>query len=337
MRCNRGDSGMNDPIQTGITLDRRAPHAVGRANYGTIRSMTWSVTWASLIGTAAILALAAGCAERAAIPPGAPPAVALPPLARDGDADAQVSLGYMYQTGQTIEQSYSQAAYWYRAAAEQDNSLAQFALGDLYAQGLGLDQDYGAAAYWFGRAAMAGNVSAQVRLAYYYEKGLGVVRDYGAAAHWYGQASQASRGLNAAPPAIERLAGRAYARAPVLTQPPRLVPLDQPAPKPNETVVLVKPETNNAATPTTGVSGAWVHVASFRTRGAAESQWDMLKSRHPVLLGGLTAAMVDTDLGDEMGVWIRVHAGPLTNQAVAHSLCDALHVRNVYCAPVTEN
>ncbi len=299
--------------------------------------MTRSKTWASLIATAAILALAAGCAERVVIPPGAPPAIALPPLARAGDADAQVSLGYMYQTGQSVEQSYSQAAYWYRAAAEQDNGLAQFALGDLYSQGLGLEQDYGQAAYRIGRAAMAGNVSAQIRLAYYYEKGFGVVRDYGAAAHWYGQASLGARGQGAAPPAIERLAGRAYARAPALTPPPRLAPPERPAPNEAERIVLVKPETNSAATPTTGVSGAWVHVASLRTRGAAESQWDMLKSRHPVLLGGLTAAMVDTDLGDEMGVWIRVHAGPLTNQAVAHSLCDALHDRNVYCAPVTEN
>lgn len=307
----------------------------GAANYGTLRSMTWSKTGASLIATAAILALAAACAERAVVPPGAPPAIALPPLAEDGDADAQVSLGYMYQTGQSFEQSYSRAADWYRAAAEQGNSLAQFALGDLYAQGLGLEQDYGQAAYWFGRAAMAGNVSAQVRLAYYYENGFGVVRDYGAAAHWYGRASQASRGQGAAPPAIARLAGRAYAAAPVLIPPPRLALARQPAPNEAVLFTLVKPEANSAATPTSGVSGVWVHVASLRTRDAAESQWDRLKSRHPVLLGGLTAAMIDTDLGDGIGVWVRVHAGPLTDRAAAHSLCDALHARNVYCATVT--
>lgn len=309
------------------------PRAGRGANYGNIRSMTWSKTWASLIGTAAILALAAGCAERVVIPPGAPPIVALPPLAEAGNADAQVSLGYMYQTGQAIEQSYSQAAYWYRAAAEQDNSLAQFALGDLYSQGLGLEQDYGQAAYWFDRAAMAGNVSAQMRLAYFYEKGFGVARNYGAAVHWYGQAILGARGQGAAPPAIERLAGRAFTGAPVLTPPPRLARPVQPPPE-AERIVLVKPQPTGAAAPASGVSGAWVHVASFRTRGAAESQWDMLQSRHPVLLGGLTAAMVDTDLGDEMGVWVRVHAGPLASRAVAHSLCDALHARNVYCAPV---
>ena len=163
------------------------------------------MTWASIFATVAILALAAGCADRAAIPPCAPPEVALPPLAEAGDADAQVSLGYMYQTGQSFEQSYSLAARWYRPAAEQGNALAQFALGELYARGLGLELDYGAAAYWFGRAAMNGNVSAQIRLANFDEKGLGVAQDYGEAARWYGRASRASRGLNAPPPAIERL------------------------------------------------------------------------------------------------------------------------------------
>ena len=280
----------------------------------------------------AILALAAGCAGRAPIPPDAPPEIALPPLAQEGAADAQVSLGYMYQTGQSFEQSYVQAARWYRRAADQGNTLAQFALGELYARGLGLDQDYYAAAYWFGQAALGGNVSAQFQLAHMYENGLGMPRDYSAAAHWYGRASQGSRALGALPPAIERLSGRAYGNAP-LVQPPRLTPV-APAqitgapPDQDSRIVLQAPE------PPPPENTTWVHVASFRTRAAAAIHWELLQSRHAVLLGSLTAELADIDLGGDIGVWVRVQAGPLANLRVAQSLCAALLAQGVYCEPV---
>ncbi len=299
------------------------------------------MTWASIFGTAVIFALAAGCAGRAAIPPGAPPEVALPRLAQEGDPDAQVSLGYMYQTGQFFDQSYSKAARWYRPAAEQDNALAQFALGELYARGLGLDQDYSAAAYWFRRAAMGGNMSAQFQLAYLYENGLGVTRDYGAAALWYGRASQGSRGLNASPPAIARLAGRAYG-TPLLMPPPRLSPAAQAAsaqapgqrPTGDGGVVLRKPEPPPPGGVASPANGVWVHVASFRTMNAAANQWEMLKKRHAALLDGLTADLVRADLGGDKGVWVRVQAGPLADMTAAQSLCAALQAHDVYCAPV---
>ena len=294
------------------------------------------MTWASIFATVAILALAAGCADRAAIPPGASPEVALPPLAEAGDADAQVSLGYMYQTGQSFEQSYSQAARWYRPAAEQGNALAQFALGELYVRGLGLDRDYGAAAYWFRRAAMDGSVSAQLQLAYLYEQGLGVPRDYGEAARWYGRASQASRGFNAPPPSIERLSGRAWRiyRTSLLMPPPRLIPANPAAPVAVDRIVLRKPETALPKSPAPPANGVWVHVASFRTRGAAASQWEMLQARHAFLLGGLTVDLARTDLGGDMGVWVRLLAGPLADMTAAQSLCAALQARDVYCAPI---
>lgn len=299
------------------------------------------MTWASIFGTVAILALAAGCAGRAAIPPGAPPEIALPRLAQEGDPDAQVSLGYMYETGQFFEQSYSQAARWYRPAAEQGNALAQFALGELYSRGLGLDRDYNAAAYWFRRAAMGGNMSAQFQLGYLYENGLGVTRDYGAAALWYSRASRGSRGLNASPPAIERLAGKAYGTS-LLMPPPRLSPAGQAAPAQvsgeraarDEGMVLRKPEPPTADDAASPANGVWVHVASFRTRNAAANQWETLKKRHAVLLDGLTVDLVRVDLGGDKGVWVRVQVGPLADMTVAKSLCAALQAHDVYCAPV---
>jgi hypothetical protein len=276
--------------------------------------------------TMAIPALVAACSP-AVIPPDAPPRIALPPLAQAGDADAQVSLGYMYQNGQSFEQSYSRAAHWYRRAAEQGHALAQFALGELYAGGLGLEQDYFMAAYWFRVAALGDNVSAQMRLAHLYENGLGLARDYAAAALWYSRVSQASRGLNAPPPSIERLAGRAYDTI-LLIRPERLIPA---APVP-EIVILQPPQ----STPVPA-SGVWVHIASFRTMGAAVNQWESLKKRHAALLGDLAVELVHTDLGENKGIWIRVQAGPLADMTLAQSLCAALQAQDVYCAPITPN
>lgn len=297
------------------------------------------MTWASLFRSVALLALAAGCAGRVAIPPGTPPEIALPQLAREGDPDAQVSLGYMYQNGQSFEQSYSRAARWYRPAAEQGNSLAQYALGELYARGLGLDQDYSMAAYWYLRAAMSGEVSAQLQLAYLYENGFGVQRNYAAAARLYGRAIQASRGLTAPPPSIERLAGRRAYDTILLIQPPRLIPAERAAPAQagldvGDRIALRDAEPQPPVVDPSPAGGAWVHVASFRTKGAAANQWEMLKQRHAVLLGGLTAELVRIDLGAEKGVWVRVQAGPLADMTVAQSLCAALQAHDVYCAPV---
>ena len=310
------------------------PRVLARVESDAIRATIRPMAWRSIYWITAMLAIAAGCTDRVVIPPDAPPEIALPPLAQGGDPDAQVSLGYMYQNGQSFAQSYSQAAHWYRSAADQGNALAQFALGELYARGLGLEQDYRAAVYWFERAALSGNVSAQYQLAHAYENGLGLPRDYSAAALWYGRASQGSRGQGTTPPAIERLSGRAYENAP-LVQPPRLIPLSPPPPaqitgaEPNQDdhIVLPAPEP-----PPPGE--VWVHVASFRTSGAAASQWETLKSRHTILLGGLTAELASIDLGGDMGIWVRVQAGPLADMTVAQSLCAALHAQNVYCAPV---
>ena len=82
----------------------------------------------------AALLLGAGCAGEPAYPPGTPPAIVLPGLAEQGDAEAQVSLGWMYQTGQVFDQDYGEAARWYRRAADQGNALAQYSLAELYAR-----------------------------------------------------------------------------------------------------------------------------------------------------------------------------------------------------------
>lgn len=44
--------------------------------------------------------------------------------ANNGDADAQLYLGYAYYNGKGVEQSYSQALYWLRKACNNQNDKA---------------------------------------------------------------------------------------------------------------------------------------------------------------------------------------------------------------------
>ena len=51
------------------------------------------------------------------------------PLAEQGDADAQYSLGVIYYNGQGVTQDYAEAVKWYLKAVEQGHESAQYNLG----------------------------------------------------------------------------------------------------------------------------------------------------------------------------------------------------------------
>ena len=52
--------------------------------------------------------------------------------AKQGHADAQCSLGSMYEMGQGVKPSYERAFIWYNLAAEQDYAKAQYNLGCIF-------------------------------------------------------------------------------------------------------------------------------------------------------------------------------------------------------------
>jgi hypothetical protein len=104
-------------------------------------------------------------------------------------AQAQYLLGIAYATGQGVPQTYSEAAKWYRKAAEKGLSGAQYDLGLLYAEGHGVARDYGEAAKWYRKAADQGNAMAQYKLAEVYREGEGVPRDFAEAVKWYQRAA----------------------------------------------------------------------------------------------------------------------------------------------------
>ena len=74
------------------------------------------------------------------------------PAAEGGDADAQNSVGEIFERGLGTEPNYEVAALWFKRAAEQGHKGAQFNLGTLYEAGKGVPQDKALALNWYRQA-----------------------------------------------------------------------------------------------------------------------------------------------------------------------------------------
>ena len=53
-------------------------------------------------------------------------------VANDGNAEAQALVGYLYEEGLGVKQSYSDAIIWYKKAGDNGSAKAQHNLGTLY-------------------------------------------------------------------------------------------------------------------------------------------------------------------------------------------------------------
>jgi TPR repeat protein len=87
---------------------------------------------------------------------GVPPLRALrkiEPLARLGNARAEVLLGYMYEHGLGVPQSWPAAVDYYLLAAEQGDPSGQYLLGLMYDKGFGSSRDVVLAYKWLDLAA----------------------------------------------------------------------------------------------------------------------------------------------------------------------------------------
>ena len=96
------------------------------------------------------------------------------PLAEQGDASAQGSLGIMYANGEGVPKDDVEAARWYRLAAEQGLANSQNNLGVMYDMGIGVSRDRAEAVKWYRLAAKQGKAEAQFALGGMYAKGEGV-------------------------------------------------------------------------------------------------------------------------------------------------------------------
>ncbi|MDR3422861.1 MAG: hypothetical protein P4L80_16725 [Xanthobacteraceae bacterium] len=111
--------------------------------------------------------------------------------AAQGRPDAQSLLGFLYETGRGTTRDYAAAVKLYRLAAAQGDPDGQVNLGRMFASGNGVQRDYVEAAKWFRAAAESGNIQAHTLLGGLYAGGFGVKRDYAEALEWYRAAAEA--------------------------------------------------------------------------------------------------------------------------------------------------
>ena len=81
--------------------------------------------------------------------------------AEQGDARAQLNLGFMYDNGHGVPEDDTEAVTWYRKAAEQGYARAQTNLGHMYAYGDGVPEDDTLSYMWLNLAAAQGTEDAR--------------------------------------------------------------------------------------------------------------------------------------------------------------------------------
>ena len=91
--------------------------------------------------------------------------------------------------------NYATALKVWLPQAKNGNTEAQLNVGEIYEKGLGLSPDHRLAAHWYRQAAEAGDARAQINLGHLYEEGLGVEQNPTEALKWYRKASGLSDNL----------------------------------------------------------------------------------------------------------------------------------------------
>jgi uncharacterized protein len=113
----------------------------------------------------------------------------LRPLAENGDARAQSTVGLLYYRGRGVQKDDAEALKWFRLAADRGDAIAEFNLGVMYAEGQGVPQDNDEAAKWYRLAADQGNPQAQYNLGLWYAQGDGGSPDNVRAHMWFNLAA----------------------------------------------------------------------------------------------------------------------------------------------------
>lgn len=109
-------------------------------------------------------------------------------LAGQGDARAQLQIGYQYEFGEGVRQSHDDAVRWYRKAADQSNATAQNNLGKMYEDGIGVREDWAEAVRWYRKSAEQGDADGQFSLGRVYQFGIMVPQSRQEAISWFDKA-----------------------------------------------------------------------------------------------------------------------------------------------------
>lgn len=115
---------------------------------------------------------------------------ALLQLAEKNDADAQYELAEAYRTGTNVPENFTEAARWYRAAAELGLADAQNNLGAMLLSGSGIAKNPKDAVLWYRKAAEQSQMHAQFNLGMLYLAGNGVAQSDEQAARWLHTAAE---------------------------------------------------------------------------------------------------------------------------------------------------
>ncbi|RHZ58631.1 hypothetical protein Glove_372g72 [Diversispora epigaea] len=106
-------------------------------------------------------------------------------LAKRGDSDAQLNLGYCCSNGIGTIKDEEKAFQWYLKSAEGGNNLGQFNLGNCYLNGIGTVKDEEKAFQWYLKSAEGGNHIGQNNLGHCYHYGIGITKDEEKAFQWF--------------------------------------------------------------------------------------------------------------------------------------------------------
>ena len=110
-------------------------------------------------------------------------------IANSGNANAQLLVGILYQMGAGGEEHLSDAAYYFRMAAEQGVASAQTNLGKCYLAGDGVSKDDIKAFEWFEKAAKQGDAEGQYQLGRCFEEGWGTEKIENLAFQYYNKSA----------------------------------------------------------------------------------------------------------------------------------------------------
>jgi TPR repeat protein len=104
--------------------------------------------------------------------------------------DLQWKLGFKYEVGLNVEQSYVKAFEWYEKSAERGDATGQWRLGSMYASGNGVEQNDRKAFEWHKKSAKQGDATGQWRLGATYDFGKGVEQNDTKAFGWYKKSAE---------------------------------------------------------------------------------------------------------------------------------------------------
>jgi len=292
-------------------------------------------------------------------------------LAEEGNARAQFGMGVIYEEGGGgVVRDLTQAALWYREAANRGLADAQFNLGNLYRRGHGVDQDPRRAVAWYLKAATQGMAAARYNLALSYETGSGTAQNYAVAAKWYRMAADqgdvdaqiglaglyrfglgVDKNFDVARAWFEQAVAQGDSRAKIHLEAmaaeqatvPEVVPESVPEPVPEVAAVVEVPEVMvelepvvaetpvEPAAPTSNSVVFGVQLAAYRNRDGVEAAWLVVQAEYSDLLGDLKPAYYRTELADGTGDVYRLVAGAFERKADAESLCRRLKQQGADC------